>query len=49
MHYSPKGEPDKKLRDAVKVFQRGGNLRFVLGFSGTPYVSSKIEMGGVTG
>ena len=46
--YSPKGEPDKKLRDAVYVFQRGGNLRFVLGFSGTPYVSSKIEMGGVT-
>ena len=46
--YSAAGEANKKLRDAVGIFHGGGDLRFVLGFSGTPFVKSKSIAGGVT-
>ncbi|MGR3912948.1 MAG: DEAD/DEAH box helicase family protein, partial [Gammaproteobacteria bacterium] len=40
------GAPEKKLRDAVKVLSRQRNLRGVIGFSGTPFVATKADVGG---
>ena len=38
---------EKKLRKAVDVLRKKGNLTTVLGFSGTPYVKTKAEICGV--
>jgi len=40
------GAREKKLREAVGVLGRGGNLRGVTGFSGTPFVATRAEVGG---
>ena len=45
--YAGAGGGEKKLREAVNVLGRRGNLRAVLGFSGTPYVKSEETVCGV--
>ena len=48
VHHAYRGNHDaeKKLRKAVKVLGREENLRGVIGFSGTPFVRTKPEVGG---
>lgn len=41
-------QDEKKLRKAVNVLNQHKNVVNVLGFSGTPYVSHKIDVGGET-
>ncbi|MGR3985209.1 MAG: DEAD/DEAH box helicase family protein [Gammaproteobacteria bacterium] len=44
--YQGSGTREKKLRAAVGVLGRHGNLRGVIGFSGTPFVATRAEVGG---
>ncbi|MGD0077145.1 MAG: DEAD/DEAH box helicase family protein [Sedimentisphaerales bacterium] len=42
--YGSTGDGEKKLRQAVSILNQHGNINTVLGFSGTPYVKSRIDI-----
>lgn len=44
--YGSTGNGEKKLRRAVGILNQRGNINTVIGLSGTPYVKSRIEVGG---
>jgi len=44
--YGSAGNGEKKLRLAVNILNQHGHINTVIGLSGTPYVKSKIEVGG---
>ncbi|MBE8158748.1 MAG: hypothetical protein HAW59_05100, partial [Betaproteobacteria bacterium] len=46
--YQSGGEAEKKLRTAVGVLNKHGNLREASGFTGTPYIKTKTAIAGET-
>ena len=44
--YGSTGNGEKKLRRAIGILNQHGNINTVIGLSGTPYVKSRIEVGG---
>ncbi len=44
--YGITGSGEKKLRQAVNILNKNNNINAVIGLSGTPYVKSKVEVGG---
>lgn len=46
--YGSTGNGEKKLRRAIGILNQHGNINTVIGLSGTPYVKSRLEVGGET-